>query len=100
MSGIQGPLGRAHTRRGWDGIGERGCADCLVLGQPGILRNEAVWGLGELGAEEVCFCDGRGGVHEGFEGAEGGVFGGLGELGMGGTGLGFRLVAEFLARLL
>ncbi len=70
-------------------------------GLPGILRNEAVWG--EFGAEEVCFGDGRGGVHEGFEGAEGGVFGGLGGLGglgMGGTGLGLRLVAEFLACLL
>ena len=37
-----------------------------------ILRNEAVWGLGEFGAEEVCFRDGCGRVHERFERAQGG----------------------------
>ena len=36
------------------------------------MRNEAVWGLGGLGAEEVLFGDGRGGVEDGFEEGEGG----------------------------
>ena len=49
----------------------------IALGNLAVLRNEAVWGLGGLGAEEVLFGDGRGGAEDGFEEGEGGLlFGG------------------------